>query len=325
MKGIIIIILFFVGINSLSAQSNALLGKWILDTSLTPEGKLLPLDDPLFSSLVIYEFTEKKLAINEHKFDAEFSGNYLIDLGNRKLNYEIRNEYLYIQESNNSPILCFLKFDDFRRIYPEFQPKEIVYQGKNVFIYNDLVDIKFNNDLTFFHYIINCTPLIKNKTSANYYFTIKYVLNTTNEISNIEITNISDEKVKKQLVNTIQKSAKFYQNNSGKNLLMKEKFLFFKMHEAIDETVEATYKSFLKGNEFFNNLRFQEALVEYENGLEKKFDTEKFYGLFYSEYIIKLGISYLISEQKEKACSTFRKLGDETNFSVRNFLRYYCQ
>ncbi|WP_156169642.1 hypothetical protein [Sphingobacterium sp. IITKGP-BTPF85] len=106
---------------------------------------------------------------------------------------------------------------------------------------------------------------------------------------------------------------------------MKEKFLFFKMHEAIDETVEATYKSFLKGNEFFNNLRFQEALVEYENGLEKKFDTEKFYGLFYSEYIIKLGISYLISEQKEKACSTFRKLGDETNFSVRNFLRYYCQ
>lgn len=47
-------------------------------------------------------------------------------------------------------------------------------------------------------------------------------------------------------------------------------------------------------------------------------------GLFYNDLIIHLGISYIATEQKEKACNTFRLIGDETNFRVRNYLKFFC-
>jgi len=52
---------------------------------------------------------------------------------------------------------------------------------------------------------------------------------------------------------------------------------------------------------------------------------ERYGNTFYHDYIIHLGIAYLATNQKEKAASTFRKLGDETNFKIRNYLRFYCQ
>ncbi|SUJ24910.1 Uncharacterised protein [Sphingobacterium multivorum] len=59
----------------LFAQSNKLLGKWVLDFALTEENSLVPVDNPYFSNEVIYEISLNKMKISAYMFDAKYIGD----------------------------------------------------------------------------------------------------------------------------------------------------------------------------------------------------------------------------------------------------------
>ncbi|WP_312334665.1 hypothetical protein [Sphingobacterium sp.] len=110
----------------LFAQSNKLLGKWVLDFALTEENSRIPVDNPYFSNEVIYEISPNKMKISAYMFDAKYIGDNEIDLGHMKLNYAFIEDYLTVVEKGTKIKLYFLKTDDFVKKYPEFEEKRIL-------------------------------------------------------------------------------------------------------------------------------------------------------------------------------------------------------
>jgi len=43
------------------------------------------------------------------------------------------------------------------------------------------------------------------------------------------------------------------------------------------------------------------------------------------ECLLDLGISYLAIGQNENACKTFERIGDKTDFEIRNYLIDFCE
>ena len=84
------------------------------------------------------------------------------------------------------------------------------------------------------------------------------------------------------------------------------------------------FELFQKGESFYSRGNFQNAIAEFEKAKSYDINMKRYRGLFYKDLITHLGIAYLLTDQKEKARDTFFILGDERNFDVRNFLRFYC-
>ncbi|MBD1422413.1 hypothetical protein [Sphingobacterium chuzhouense] len=131
--------------------------------------------------------------------------------------------------------------------------------------------------------------------------------------------------MQKQCTRTIERSKRYFHNNTGKDVLITENFNFFKMFEGIDgNQTKQAYEYYRKGEKLFTIGDYEHAIMEYEKAKINEIDPKRYGGLFYNDLIIHLGISYIATEQKEKACNTFRLIGDETNFRVRNYLKFFC-
>ena len=309
----------------LFAQSNKLLGKWVLDFALTEENSLVPVDNPYFSNEVIYEISPNKMKISAYMFDAKYIGDNEIDLGHMKLNYAFIEEYLTVVEKGTKIKLYFLKTDDFVKKYPEFEEKRILRDGREFYIANNLSKLVFDNGtIDPNSCITNGAPLLKKKTSKNYFLKVEFILDQSNQISNIVVSDIEEDDIRQQVIQSIKRCGKFYKNYTGRDLLITLPFNFFKMYEFFTPEVKRVYRAYQQGEEWFKTSEFEKAIFEYEKGIATKIDLERYGSVFYEDYIIHLGIAYLATDQKEKAASTFRKLGDETNFKIRNFLRFYC-
>ncbi len=226
------------------SQSDKLLGQWVLDFALTEQNSLVPLDNPYFSNEVIYEISRNKMKISAFTFDAKYIGDNEIDLGHMKLNYTFSDGYLTVIEKGTEIKLYFLKRDDFVNKYPEFEEERILSGGRELYIANTLSKLVFDNGtIDPNSFITNGAPLLKKKTSKNYFMKAAFILDRRNQISNIVVSNIEEDDIRQQVIKSIERCSKFYKNYTGKDLLITLPFNFFKMYQFFDPETKRVYRA----------------------------------------------------------------------------------
>lgn len=324
MKKNLLILLF--SFSQLFSQNTNLSGTWILDKTIYEDGNYLEINHPLFSNFTEYEFFSNNLKINGQKFNAKYYQNS-IKLDYRELMYSFQNEYLLVQEKGDNKIQIFLKKDDFITKYPIFKSEQKIINQDTIYISNDVFKPKFENDLNFEDFLRKNIPSYNNASTKNNIFKSEFILTKENLIKDINITQGISKSFDNEFITALKKAQPYFKNETGKDLLIRHNFNFFKMFGALTNKSEKDFYSIQKkAKEYFEKNEFEKAVSEYEklNNINDLIILKEKFGFVYNEAFINLGISYLAINKIENACSSFKKVGGFTNFSVRNYLIIYC-
>lgn len=311
-------------INTFS-QNIKLNGKWVLDKIQLSNGSNLEINNPEYSTKIIYLIEPNSLKILDRKFDANFTENQ-IKTQFRTINYILKNNYLIIQEEKDKKIYYFLKAEDFVKKHTDFSLKETIRNNDTIYIANNLSDYNFNNDLEFNDYIRqNMSQKDRqSKSFDNLYFKIEFILTKNNKIKDIKIINSIDTAYDNDYISSLKKSEKFLRNISDKDLLITNEVHHVKWgNDLTNPDEKKLYTLRGKGLEYYYSNKFQKAIENFSQIENLKIRDNRFNG-FIKESRIKLGISYLAIGKNEDACNTFNKVGDKTTFEVRNFLIDFC-
>lgn len=308
-------------------QQSKLQGSWIVESIKYNNGNPLEINHPLYSTFIEYEFNGNNLEINNQKFKAAID-NSTISTNFRKLNYQFESNFLVINEKGDDKIYYLLKIDDFIKKYPEFEPREIVYNNKNIFESNLVIEPSFNNVENFEDFIRNNIPSYSSTSAKNEFFQAKYILTKENKITDIQIEKSISKTFDNQFKTALLKSEQFLTNTSGKDLLVTHTFNFFKMFAGLTNKEEKQICNFIqKGNLFYEKNKFEDAITHYEKLLAMNIhpSTKDRFGYSLDQAFINLGVSYLVMKNTSKACEAFHKVGDQTNFKVRDYLLNFCK
>ena len=322
-KYLLILLLSF---SQLFSQNTNLSGTWILDKTIYEDGNYLEINHPLFSNFTEYEFFSNNLKINGQKFNAKYYQNS-IKLDYRELMYSFQNEYLLVQEKGDNKIQIFLKKDDFITKYPIFKSEQKIINQDTIYISNDVFKPKFENDLNFEDFLRKNIPSYNNASTKNNIFKSEFILTKENLIKDINITQGISKSFDNEFITALKKAQPYFKNETGKDLLIRHNFNFFKMFGALTNKSEKDFYSIQKkAKEYFEKNEFEKAVSEYEklNNINDLIILKEKFGFVYNEAFINLGISYLAINKIENACSSFKKVGAFTNFSVRKYLIIYC-
>lgn len=320
------LLILLLSISQLFSQNTNLSGTWILDKTIYEDGNYLEINHPLFSNFTEYEFFSNNLKINGQKFNAKYYQNS-IKLDYRELMYSFKNEYLLVQEKGDNKIQIFLKKDDFITKYPIFKSEQKIINQDTIYISNDVFKPKFENDLNFEDFLRKNIPSYNNASTKNNIFKSEFILTKENLIKDINITQGISKSFDNEFITALKKAQPYFKNETGKDLLIRHNFNFFKMFGALTNKSEKDFYSIQKkAKEYFEKNEFEKAVSEYEklNNINDLIILKEKFGFVYNEAFINLGISYLALNKIENACSSFKKVGGFTNFSVRNYLIIYC-
>ena len=320
------LLILLLSISQLFSQNTNLSGTWILDKTIYEDGNYLEINHPLFSNFTEYEFFSNNLKINGQKFNAKYYQNS-IKLDYRELMYSFQNEYLLVQEKGDNKIQIFLKKDDFITKYPIFKSEQKIINQDTIYISNEIFKPKFENDLNFEDFLRKNIPSYNNASTKNNIFKSEFILTKENLIKDINITQGISKSFDNEFITVLKKAQTYFKNETGKDLLIRHNFNFFKMFGALTNKSEKDFYSIQKkAKEYFEKNEFEKAVSEYEksNNINDLIILKEKFGFVYNEAFINLGISYLAINKIENACSSFKKVGGFTNFSVRNYLIIYC-
>ena len=319
--------ILLLSISQIFSQNSILSGTWILDKTIYEDGNYLEINHPLFSNFTEYEFLSNHLKINGKKFNAKYSQNS-IKLDFRELLFSYQNEYLLIQEKGDNKIQVFLKNEDFITKYPIFKSEQKIINQDTIYISNDVYKPKFQNDLNFEDFLRINIPSYNATSTKNNLFKSEFVLTKDNIIKEINITQGISKSFDSEFITALKKAQPYFKNETGKDLLIKHNFNFFKMFSTLTNKSEKEFYSIQKkAKEYFEKNEFEKAISEYEklNNISDLHNLKEKFGFIYNEAFINLGISYLALNKIENACSSFIKVGGITDFSVRNYLINYCK
>lgn len=84
------------------------------------------------------------------------------------------------------------------------------------------------------------------------------------------------------------------------------------------------FKLIEKGEYYYNKHKFDKAVIEFEKIAELDVGKNRFKANI-DEANLKLGVSYLGTNQIGKACKTFKSIGDITDFRIKNYLINFCK
>lgn len=322
----ILIILFFLNFTFLKSQ-NKLQGNWILEKIQYQNGNLLEVNHPLYSTFMEYDFNGNNLEINNQKFKISID-NSTISTNYRKMNYKFENQHLIINENGDDKVYYFLKESDFLKKYSEFEPKEVVYNNKIVFESNSVIKRDFKNTENFQEFIRKNIPSYSSISATNNFFKATFVITKENKITDILIEKGISKTFDNEFKIALLKSEKFIYNPLGKDLLVTETFNFFKIFAGLTNREEKQIFNFIqKGNSFYENNEFNNAITNYEKllSIDIQPETKERFGYALDQAYINLGVSFLANGNNIKACESFLKVGNKTNFKVRNYLINFCQ
>ena len=326
MKTFINIVCLFFSVFYFS-QSDRLKGNWILDDIVYTNGTQLEINHPQFSKFIEYNFNGNRIKSNNQSFKMTLSEN-LISTNFIKLNFKFENDYLVITEVGDDKIYYFLKNKTYLEKHPEFQPQKINFENKEVFVVNEIIKPDFINEKSFEIFLRENIPIFSNESIKNNYFEAKFILTANNKISNIIITKGISENFDNEFKTALLKSEKYLINNFHKDILITQSFNFFKMFAGINSKNERIISNiYEKGRVFYEKNDFENAKKTYSkiNEIIINQDLKNRFGYNIDQIYINLGISYLASNEIQKSCESFRKVGDETNFKVRNYLKKFCK
>ena len=320
---LIFVVIVAVRANSFS-QSKEIEGKWILDKVVYKSGETLEINNELYSNELFYIIKPKELQINEQKFAAQFSKNQ-IKTAFRKINYSLEDNYLKIMDPSLDRIEYFLTAADFVEKYPEFKMKEVVIGQDSLFVANITTDYEFNNELTLDDFINKNMPIRESNKNNNLNFKIEFILTKESIIKDIKILHPISTEYDNNYVKALKKAAPFFKNNTQKNIVItieKEYVQFYE--DRIDPNEKELYNILMRGDAFYRNNEFEEAILEY-NKIKQLQIKNNHYKFTIKNAMKRLAISYLATGNPTKACENFKQLGDITDFSVRNYLLNFCK
>lgn len=288
------------------------------------DGRNIEINNPNYSTKLIYTIKPKSIKINNQNFDATFSSEQ-IKTQFRKINFLIKEKYLIAQDEGDNKTSYFLKVDDFIQKNPEFSLKEIEKNGQALYLDNDLSAYEFNNELSFEEYISKNTKHRDSKDFKNLNFQVEFVLTKDNKLQDIKVLNSIDNSFDNEYINALKKSEKYFQNLTGKNLLIRDEINQLKWaNDLSDKDEKKLYQYRAKGLEFYRNNKFEKAIEQFLQVESLDIKNNRFKTLI-KECLLDLGISYLAIGQNENACKTFERIGDKTDFEIRNYLIDFCE
>ena len=313
-------LIYFVKVYS---QSKNVLGTWILDKIIYSNGKDIEVNTELFSYELIYKIAPNRITINDYLFDATFDEN-VIQMGNRKINYEFKNNYFLLKDVDDNKIYLFLNRENFIKKYPEFQPKIEVINGDTLLISNPVTKPIFNSEISFSDFLNRNMFQGSTKNEKDLYFKAQYTLTKDNKIKNISIIDGRNSRYDTEFISALKKAEVFVQNPFGKDLLVTKEVHFLRFFKDLElEDEKSLFKIIEKGEFYYNKRLFKKAILEFEK-IRDLHIQENNYKMNIADANLKLAISYLGVNQIDKACTTLESIGDKTDFKVRNYLINFC-
>jgi tetratricopeptide (TPR) repeat protein len=91
-----------------------------------------------------------------------------------------------------------------------------------------------------------------------------------------------------------------------------------------DNDERKLYQIRAKGLEYYRNNKFGKAIEQFSQIENLDIKNNRFKTLI-KECLIDLGICYLATGQNDAACKTFEKIGDKTDFEIRNYILDFCE
>ncbi|GLB48550.1 hypothetical protein Y10_09180 [Neptunitalea sp. Y10] len=310
-----------------NAQSDALKGCWILDSITYTNGEPLEINHALYTIFMEYRIEKNKLVINNSTFfKATFTSNQILT-PYKKSNYKLEGNYLQLTEWGDDKTYYYLKEEDYLAKYPEFIPRQVTYRGKTLLQENAVVNPFFDEDISLHEFLISHMKEYKNIVPSNSYFKAKFILTADNQITDVTIVDSINKEFDGKFLKALKKAKGKLINTIGKDMLVAHEFRFLARGKFVTSEERKVAELMLRADEHYSKNYFQEALVLYE----KAFETEENRAIiekhkhFFSSSIIYMGVCYLVLGDTDNACKAFGKIGDSTNFHVRNYLRNFCQ
>jgi hypothetical protein len=319
------ILLFLLMLSFLSyGQIEKLNGSWILDKINYKNGSPLEINHNLYSVYIKYEFNDYKLITDDGTHFDFVITNTQIKNKFRIINYKFEEDNLILNDEEDNITLSFLRKENFIKKYPEFEPIETTYDDQKVFIPNEIYQPNFKHDSSLFHYIIEKTPILLS-SDESFDFLLKFILTKENKIKNINILNNNSNIFEEQIKLNVLKSENLFKNKTGRNLLIEKRFLINK-DKSKEKENKKYYKLYREATEFYNKNDFKNAIITYTSVVDYNLKNNSIeYDTNLSLIYRNLGVSYLFENEKDKACECFKKVGDKTNFIVRNYLINFCE
>ncbi len=319
----LLFILFLIVIVKGFSQNKNLLGTWVLDKIIYSNGKDIEVNNELFSYELIYTIAPNRITINDYLFDATFSERS-IQVGNRRMNYEFRDNYFLIHDIDDKKIYLFLKRENFIKKYPEFQPKIEIRKGDTLLISNTVTKPIFNSEISFSDFLTKNMFQGSSKDEKDLYFKAEYIITKNNKIKDVNIIDGRNSRYDNEFLSSLKKAEIFVQNPYGKDLLVTKEVDFLRFYKDLElDEEKLLFKTIEKGESYYNKRSFEKAILEFEK-IKNLNIKESSYRMVIADANIKLAISYLGTNQINEACKAFRKVGNKTNFKVRNYLINFC-
>lgn len=316
---------------NLKAQPHELQGKWILVRTLLNDGKRVEVNNPDYSKKIIIEFKKNSLNIDGANYKAKYKDNTinLDDKNIQDFSYQIKENYLITKELKGTTSNYFLKIDDFLIRYPEFKLKEIIYNDEIVYLDNGISAYYFNHDLTYDIFILlNGNQSSKKRSKRDPESTplqFEYVLSVDNKIKSFNIINSQNKDLDNDYIARFNKASKYFINTTDKDVLIRYNQITYPSYlELTIPDEKKFYEISAELNSFYNKNEFKKATNLYEEYLKLNIKPNRF-NKINDDNNIRFGISFLAQNNLKDACLAFKKVGDITDFRVRNYLLDFCE
>lgn len=315
----------------LFSQNSKIEGKWILDKETELNGNLLPINDADFSHSAVYIFAGDKMKISGIDVPITITSNKINTPG-FGFEYELKDDYLILKNTASKRVLWLLKPETFIELYPEFRPKEIIIEDKVCFVQNEVIQADFNYKNGFMGFwmdFFSTNEFDKEQIK----FVVQFVVTKESKVEKINFLDINNSKIELRFKDYIKTAEKFFNNKTGKDV-------FYQVSQIINfRNDNDNYRG--QHDDYINNKRPPEFLKYIKNkkkaddaylkndfknaiNLYEKMDVSKTYSFHTSDMYLKLGVSYLATENINAGCVNFEKAGGLTNFKTRNYIINFC-
>lgn len=328
---IILCLLMFYSFVKVNAQSEELQGKWILVRTLLNDNKRVEINHPDYSKKLVLEVKKNALNINGENYKAKFKDDKVRVESRTEydFSFQIKEKYLIAQSLQGNTTNYFLKVDDFIHRFPEFRLKETVYNDEVVYLDNGISAYSFNHDLSYDMFIlfngIQNSDKIPPRDPESIPLQFEYILSIDNKIKSFNVINSQNKALDNDYIQRFNKASKYFVNTTDKDVLIRYHGVNTVSYpELTDADEKRFYEISAELDRFYHKNEFKKATSLYEEYINLKIRPNRF-NKINDENNIRFGVSFLAQNNLKDACIVFNKVGDITDFRVRNYLLDFCE
>jgi len=310
----------------LNAQSPRIYGTWILDNAVYTDGKDVAINHHLYAVYLDYTFKSTSILILNQVFDATYS-DQTIKTKLDELLYWFERDYLLLQSKSEGVIMRFLKKDQFVKKYPAFKSEKRIVGSETFYVANDIYKPDFTGAHDLLSFVMSQVDGFHDilKSTNNYVYEAEFALTKESKIKDVHIIQSNSHRFDSIFLEALSKSEPFFDNKEGVDFIVKFYFDFRDPERHLSTDQKPIQEFITHANSLYKQNKFNELIMEFEKVKTNEFESFKSVNpTWYERTMKQIGIAYLATNNSEKACELFNKLGGLTHFPVRNYLINFC-